>query len=218
LRSTRAVWSQVRWDGHRRGWRRPGRVWRWPRRFSSVEGLPRSNDLECVGGAVEAAAIAGAGSGVSVLLVGSLRWWCWGSGRERDLPQAGERFREGQAQGQCSARRRNTLRCPRVMRAATCGCPEVADLRQSQVRRRLRRRARRARPRQLRGGQPRRPPRRRREAAGAWHRARRGQELASFGLAILSFSDPGGSSPRVGRSGPHPASGASHIAVSTQGR
>ena len=35
----------------------------------SVEGLPRSNDLECVGGDVEAAAIAGAGSGVSVLLV-----------------------------------------------------------------------------------------------------------------------------------------------------
>ena len=57
------------------------------------------NDLECVGGDVEAAAIAGAGSGVSVLSVGSSRWWCWGSGRERDLPQAGECFGEGQSPG-----------------------------------------------------------------------------------------------------------------------
>jgi len=38
-------------------------------------------------------------SGVSVLLVGSSRRWCWLSGRERDLPQAGDCFGEGQGPG-----------------------------------------------------------------------------------------------------------------------
>ncbi len=36
---------------------------------------------------------------VSPLLVGGSRRWCWLSGRERDLPQAGECFGEGQGPG-----------------------------------------------------------------------------------------------------------------------
>jgi len=69
---------------------------------------------------VEAAAIVGAGSGVSVLLVGWFEVVVLGSGRERDLPQAGERSGQRECPGPVLGQAQEDLCWPRVMRAAVC--------------------------------------------------------------------------------------------------
>ena len=85
--------------------------------LDSERGCSRNQDF-----VVRAALRAGAGSGVSVVRRGAVRGGggagCQaGSGMVRRRVNALARAR---AQGQCSARRRNTLRCPRVIRAAVC--------------------------------------------------------------------------------------------------